>query len=335
MGYDSYEDLMYEYDYGGGDSGSLETALPNSGGSGEDYSGTDDSGAQTGGLFTTYTAPGERNAPTGGIWNSDTSWTNTGSGSDYSGYKSNYISRANSSDFWNSNYGKIGGNSSGSSIGGGGGGGGRVNSGGEGGGGGYSGTRLPATTQSYGSAPSYQQKSYGSAPSYQQKSYGYVPALNLPTLNTNFGALPTYTAPTYTAPKYDKKQAYKYAQEYALPYIAEYRRAIAKALQSSGASGNPVLQRFAIEGAADAFSEGLGKSMATAGKEGRSQYNEEYGRLLDAAKTGYSAAVDAAKMNYTTALNAYNAKRQDAILQYEKKFQAAMAQWNANKLAYS
>lgn len=204
--------------------------------------------------------------------------------------------------------------------------------------------------------PSKSGYSGGSSGGYSSKtpvtsySQAAIQDVNWPTYPTassapGFSFTEKYDGPTYTAPAYDKSQVLAYAQEYAMPYISEFRNAISKALAQTGASGNPILQRYALGEMMDETGQGIAEGMRAAGSYGLNAYNQEYNRISDAgykeylskadvAKTKFNAAKDTALAKYQADIEAWKADQQAKVDAYNAAFKKAMAEYQMKNQNY-
>lgn len=277
-GYNSYEDLLWEQDYG-----------------------SDDSGAQTP-LYDTQTDQGKVNAPTGGTWLSPQSWRNDDGGS--SGpFAWDLPASKQAIPSTTTKLGLPSFTSGGGGI--------PSTAGGM--------TRLPAVSATARRGPLLMKPTAPNIPKYS----GAMPP-QYPQFSFNEKlAIPEFAGPTYEAPEYDRKRISQLSQQFANPYLAELRRSIREAIVRSGASGNPILQRYQLESALQGAGEGIGKTMAEAGRYGEQAYGREHAALTDTAKTQYQG-------DWNKAVMEYEGKKQAAVADWETSLKAALTNYGAN-----
>jgi hypothetical protein len=110
----------------------------------------------------------------------------------------------------------------------------------------------------------------------------------------------------YNKPGYDEGKVKKYSQQYAAPYLAELRRAIRNAITRAGVTGNPIVQKYASEGAIASGGEKMGDVLSRSMREGRQIYGDEYKGELASSQFAYQSAYQNALQKFQSEVGQYN-----------------------------
>jgi hypothetical protein len=123
-----------------------------------------------------------------------------------------------------------------------------------------------------------------------------------------------YESPIYKSPKFNEGRVGELVSKNAMSGRSQLRTGLIGAINKvSGMSDSPIAQKYALGKVFESFGTGIAKNEQQAENAATSQYNTEYARSVDEAKTNYLGDVSEAEkkynLDYQTLLNNYNTQK--------------------------